>query len=131
MQIPVAGVILHRDGKVLLQHRDEKPDIVYPGAWAIFGGHLDPGEEPEAGARREIEEELGLRLSGPLELVFDEADATRRRYFFAAPLEVPLDELTLNEGQGMGLFSAAELDALALVPLHARILREFLAQRVR
>lgn len=127
--IPVAGVILHRDCKVLLQHRDDKPDIVYPNTWAIFGGHLDPGEDPESGARREIEEELGLRLEGPLELVFNESDGSRHRYFYAAELTVPLEALTLMEGQGLGLFSEEELDGVPVVPLHARIVRDFLAQQ--
>lgn len=32
------------------------------GQWALPGGRLDPGETPEAGALRELEEELGLTL---------------------------------------------------------------------
>src|SRR5262245_11013131 len=99
----VAGVILHQAGRVLLQHRDNDPGIAWPGAWAIFGGHLEDGEEPEDAARREIEEELDLRLEGRLALVCRHQDATHERHIFAAPLTVPVAELTLHEGQGMAL----------------------------
>jgi len=35
------------------------------GAWSIPKGELEPGEEPLAAARREVEEETGLRPAGP------------------------------------------------------------------
>ncbi|MGV3720271.1 MAG: NUDIX domain-containing protein, partial [Actinomycetota bacterium] len=86
--IRVAGVILHREGRVLLQHRDDNPEIVWPGHWAIFGGHMEPGEAPEEAALRELEEELELRLEGPLELFSPRNDGVRERFIFAAPLPV-------------------------------------------
>lgn len=33
------------------------------GQWALPGGRLDPGETPEEGALRELEEEIGLTLT--------------------------------------------------------------------
>lgn len=118
-------MILYRDGKVLLQHRDDRPDIGWPGAWAIFGGHVEPGETPEAAALREVEEELGLRLDGPLALVFHGVDDERERFFFAAPLRVPPEQLTLHEGQGMALLSREEIETYPLVPAHREILRGY------
>lgn len=129
MAIRVAGIILYRDGRVLLQHRDDKPDIVWPGAWAIFGGHLEDGEDSEGGAIREIEEELGLKLQPPLTLVHHELHPdNRERSFYAAPLTVPFEELTLHEGQGMALLSREELETHTVVPLHKRLILEFLAK---
>jgi 8-oxo-dGTP diphosphatase len=125
----VAGIILHREGRVLLQHRDDKPGITAPGAWAIFGGHLEPGEEPDNGARREVAEELGLCLEGPLELVHQDEEAGRIRYFYAAFLDVPPAELDLREGQGMALLAPEDLDRYPLVPSHRAILRRFFAER--
>jgi len=58
---PVAHVLVtHPDGRLLLQKRAMTKDI-QPGRWdSSVGGHLLPGEPPEAGARREMLEELGV-----------------------------------------------------------------------
>jgi 8-oxo-dGTP pyrophosphatase MutT (NUDIX family) len=32
------------------------------GIWGLPGGHLDPGEEPEVGMARELQEELGVTV---------------------------------------------------------------------
>jgi len=61
---PTAGVLIEREGKILLVRRGSEPSR---GRWDIPGGFLDEGEVPEDGARREIREELGLEL-GALEL---------------------------------------------------------------
>lgn len=64
-----AGVILvDRAGRILLQERDEHP-LIDPEKWGLAGGHLDPGEDFETAAHRELEEETGVRLEpGALEL---------------------------------------------------------------
>jgi predicted NUDIX family NTP pyrophosphohydrolase len=64
-----AGVLLRRDdGRVLLVHPGgpfwAKRDV---GAWSIPKGEYDDGDDPEACARREFEEELGS--PAPAELV--------------------------------------------------------------
>ena len=54
---PGAGVmLLNREGKVFVAQRlDNAAD-----AWQMPQGGLDPGEDPEAGALRELEEETGI-----------------------------------------------------------------------
>jgi 8-oxo-dGTP pyrophosphatase MutT (NUDIX family) len=63
-----SGVLLvNASGGVLLQERDEHAAID-PNRWGLSGGHLEPGEEPEVGAYRELEEETGISLDpGTLE----------------------------------------------------------------
>lgn len=124
-KIKVAGVILHRDGKALLQHRDDIPTIYWPGAWAIFGGMVEEGETPEEAVRREMMEELSLALEGPLDLIEHQVDEQRERYFYASPLLVPLEALRLQEGQGMALLTLDELKDYPVIPLHLKILEAY------
>lgn len=46
------------DLKVLLIERENEP---FAGRWALPGGFVDVGETPEQAARRELEEETGVR----------------------------------------------------------------------
>lgn len=57
----VAHVLVVNDrGELLLQKRSQQKDI-QPGKWdTSVGGHLDPGEDYLAAAKREMAEELGL-----------------------------------------------------------------------
>ena len=52
-------VLLAHFGGPMWSNRDE-------GAWAIPKGLIDPGESPETAARREFEEELGVKPDGDL-----------------------------------------------------------------
>lgn len=121
-----AGMLVDAAGRFLLQHRDDKPGIINPGAWSTFGGHLEPYETPEEGFLREIEEELGWRPSwstlaeargcacfGPEHLVYD----------FASPIDIPHERLELHEGQGMGFFAPDALPAGIVPETRDEILR--------
>ena len=55
-------ILVDPEGRVLLQERDGNAPID-PDTWGMPGGHLEPGEQPETGAYRELREETGLRLS--------------------------------------------------------------------
>ena len=60
----VCGVALIRgDGATLLQHRDDISGISDPGLWVLPGGHVEPGETLENGARREVLEETCYRCA--------------------------------------------------------------------
>ena len=41
-----------------MQLRDEKPSIVYPGNWGLFGGSIENGESVCEAASRELKEEI-------------------------------------------------------------------------
>ena len=63
-----AGVfLLTPDRRLILQLRDDKPDIHYPNMITAFGGGAEPGESPEECALRELAEETGIHArSGDL-----------------------------------------------------------------
>ena len=118
-------VILHREGRVLMQLRGSAPEIYAGGMWGIFGGHVEAGETPEQCARREIEEELGIQLQGPLEPVTRRTDEGRERFIFAAPLAAGLDAIKLCEGDGMALLGPEQVESYPVVAVHREVLRRW------
>ena len=113
MSVAVALALLEREGRWLLQLRDDVPGIVAPGHWGLFGGHLDPGETPEQALRRELLEEIAWQ-AGPLTFAFRQERPERVLHYFHAPLPVPLQALRLLEGQDLALVSLAEMEAGAV-----------------
>jgi 8-oxo-dGTP diphosphatase len=64
------GVILERNGKILLGKRHPDPDKAdsafrSAGEWSLPGGKLDWGETFEDGAIREVKEETGIMIKDP------------------------------------------------------------------
>jgi 8-oxo-dGTP diphosphatase len=52
--------------KTLMIHRIKKEDDMHQGKWNGLGGKLNPGETPEECAIREVYEESGLTIVGPI-----------------------------------------------------------------
>jgi len=61
MTVVVCAAVIRRGNKLLVTRR--KRDQTHPFRWEFPGGHLDRGESEEACVKREIKEELGIRLS--------------------------------------------------------------------
>jgi ADP-ribose pyrophosphatase YjhB (NUDIX family) len=104
----VALAILHCAGQFLLQLRDDLPTILYPGHWALFGGHLELGEPPDVGIRRELAEEIG-HVPQQLFRVDCHEDTDVIRHIYYGELEVALEQLQLGEGQDMALASITDI----------------------
>jgi len=58
-----AVLLIRKDGAVLMQHRDVKPDIQRPGMWVPPGGHAEPNEDMQSCAKREFLEETAYNCS--------------------------------------------------------------------
>lgn len=136
MATEVAIAILYQNNKFLMQLRDNKPNIVYPGHWALFGGHIEPGETPEVAVQREILEEIGY-IPQTFSKFGCYPDERAVRHVFYAPLQVELNQLVLNEGWDMSLmtpqdirlgasYSAVSKDVRPLGPVAQRILLDFM-----
>lgn len=127
------GLIVSDDGRLLLQHRDDTPGLPGAGLWGFFGGHIERDEQMSAAFLREMREELGWQPSHFEHYLSHDAEPlpgggaaghTHRSHMFAAHLDVPLDELTLGEGQALALFAPDALPA-AIVPRIPPIVEAF------
>lgn len=107
------AVLLAPSGRVLLQHRDDKPEIDSPGKWSLFGGGVDVGESPEAAMIREIEEEIAYRVKRFRPLIVFTGNRTEF-HVYLSEITASIDELTLLEGQGFAFFEPQEALKLEL-----------------
>lgn len=112
----VVVILPYVNNKVLLQLRDIKEDISFPGCWGFFGGSIDDGERPESAAKRELFEEIGYKTSFihklGLEIIPDLGNLTLHAY--CCPLLIQVEEIKLMEGLDLGLFSLEEVMAKVL-----------------
>jgi 8-oxo-dGTP pyrophosphatase MutT (NUDIX family) len=104
----VALAILQQNEMFLMQLRDDNPNILYPGHWAFFGGHLEPGETPEIGVRRELLEEIGY-CPAVLTPYCCQVDTHITRHIFYGHLEVDLNQLILGEGMDLALLTVDDV----------------------
>ena len=83
----VASIAVLRDGELLWLRRADS------GLWTMPGGHLNPGEEPLAGAIRELREETGLTPPpGDFEFLGEDlVPGNSKLRIFSFVVEVPSD----------------------------------------
>lgn len=97
--------------KILMQLRDERPDIDQPCRWGFFGGQIDRLERPSNAVKRELFEELCIK---PYRLKFISREYLidfKRIYIYAYTFDFsPFQKkIKLNEGMGMQLVSLKDL----------------------
>jgi 8-oxo-dGTP pyrophosphatase MutT (NUDIX family) len=106
------GVVIlleNQQGELAMQLRD---DARWYKHWGLFGGWLEPDEEPSIGIQREILEELEVILQ-PDKLTFkgvhelDEFSATC--IVFHYPVQNEMDKAVLHEGLEWRFMSLAEI----------------------
>lgn len=130
-----AALLVTAEGRYLMQLRDNKPSIILPDHWALFGGTVDAGETAEAALRRELVEELEFRAREAsfftellIELPFAPPRIDRMSFFAVPIAAADMAAMRQHEGADRRLFSADELAAmprvapwdLAVVLMHAR-----------
>ncbi len=116
----VAAVLRDRRGRVLVADRPAGKPMA--GMWEFPGGKLEPGEPAADALRRELQEELGIRVQHAYRLL---------RFSHRYPeREVDLDvwrvtrhagEPKAHEGQKLAWHLPAELHSISLLPADAPI----------
>lgn len=109
-------LLLRADGKFLLQHRADNATRA-PGMWGFFGGGIEEGETPEQALVRECKEELDIdvvdyTLRYQKHCVWTEHEGIL--HVFTAKFEKQ-GPITQREGQGMGWFTATDLETLRII----------------
>jgi len=108
-------------GRVALQLRDNKPHVGSADCWGLFGGMIEPDEQPvDTSHLRRDRLTLVKRLTSPLGV---------RSHVFQYPLADELDGARLQEGQRFALVGAGDIEAgqfqgKTVIPHQLEVLRE-------
>lgn len=125
-----AGVILiANNGNVLLQYRD-KNNKWNQDSWSEFGGQIEEGETPEEAIKRELKEELGIKLTDLKffkKYEFQRQKGIYEQFVFTASLNCPLESLKKQqkEGKDLGLFNYEEIKNLKMADYTRELLEDF------
>jgi ADP-ribose pyrophosphatase YjhB (NUDIX family) len=129
-----AGVVLvDQRGWVLLQERDEHPQID-PDCWGLVGGHVEPDEDVETAAYRELTEETevvatpgSLRLFGEFEVDHTAAYGSwDLMTTYAAATDLTDDDIVCHEGRRIVFVDPEGVPGLPLTKGAGVILPAFL-----
>jgi 8-oxo-dGTP diphosphatase len=111
-----AAIICVEGDGYLMQLRDSRPDIWYPGRWSLFGGGVEAGEDPVGALRRELREELELEFDTAeffARIDFDVGGAHLPRFyrsFHVISISRAVEaRLVVHEGAGKKVFSGRDI----------------------
>jgi 8-oxo-dGTP pyrophosphatase MutT (NUDIX family) len=130
----LAVVLLVDDrGWVLLQERDEHAPRA-ANQWGMVGGHVEPGEDFEPAAYRELEEETGVRLApGTLTkwrhgaFGYSDLDDPFDYTVWVAAVDLTDDDIVVGEGRQIVFVAPGDVAALDKAESCAHFVPEFLA----
>jgi ADP-ribose pyrophosphatase YjhB (NUDIX family) len=117
-RVGVGAIVLH-GGRVLLVRRGQPPAL---GLWSVPGGLVDLGETTVEAARREVEEECGLKvriveLAGVLDRVTRDDDGRVRYHWVLVDyLAVPESDDVITAGSDAAEVRWVTIDDVEQLP---------------
>ena len=120
-----AGILLlNSNNELLMLLRDDIPNIPFPDMWDLPGGEVEPGEVPEETVKREMMEEMGLKLENISFFKRYETSELIDNVFWQR-IDLNPDEIDLKEGQQIAYFTRDQLSGMILAFNYNLVVEEF------
>ncbi|ALC15318.1 ADP-ribose pyrophosphatase YjhB, NUDIX family [Desulfuromonas soudanensis] len=125
----VTCAIIERDGLVLAAQRSAAMSL--PLKWEFPGGKIDPGETPEECLRRELVEEMGVRVR-----VGESLPASTHRYptftvtLYPFVCSIEAGEIVLHEHAAVSWLPVGELRTLDWAEADLPVIESYIAVSV-
>lgn len=128
MKQSVGSIITNSQGKYLLQMRDGAEGICNPLKWNFFGGGLEDGEDPVAGAVRENGEEIGLAADAADFEFLGEFSPKENSVVYVVRYMKPVEweNVRLGEGAGAGYFTKEEMEKIDITEATKQLIDKYL-----
>lgn len=119
--IKTSKAVITFERKYLLQLRDLKKNIFYPGFWGLFGGRIENNENKKKALVREIKEETNLKINITKEIFSVKFKAvglkSKRLIIYFECNEIKNQKIILREGRRFKFFSFKELKKIKIIPM--------------
>lgn len=122
--IDVTAAVIESEGRILICRRRKREK--FGGLWEFPGGKTEPGESPEEGLGREIQEELDLKIEIGARIASfsygEPPDGLILTAFFAR-LKPETPKLVLKDHTEARWVAPADLDRFAFAPADRPFIR--------
>ncbi len=108
--------------------RDGTEGICNPLKWNFFGGSIKDNEDPIAGAVRETQEELGIKVNPDDFELLGKLQPHDDRIVYVVRYGQPIDwqDIIIQEGAGAGYFTKDELLQIDITDATRILIEKFL-----
>ncbi len=124
----VAIIIENLKGEVLLQLRENKPNLPFANHWTLPGGKVEFGETPLQAAERELREETGLGTPLSFWKQYERLGSNNiqiEQHVFTGVTNERLENITLGEGAELRFITRNAVEFLQIAYGFDKLIEEF------